>query len=316
MIDEGPAGLVLLAAVARRHYLMHQSKVEIAEELGVSRFKVARMIEAARERGLVRIEIVRQGTLDVDTSARLQEEFGLAHAVVVDTADAVDTDPGTVRQQLGRAAADLLSEIVVAGDVLGLPWSRSVHAAVGALTGLAHVDVVQLTGAIALPDFDSSAVDIVRRAARVAGGRAHVFYAPFVLDSEDSADALRRQPAVAGGLSRASEVTKALVGVGRWASGESTIHDLLSDKERRALAREGVVGELAGVFFDADGQPLRTALTPRLITLDADQLAAIPEVVAVVAGASKLEAVSAALRGGLVQGLVTDATLARALLPD
>lgn len=316
MIDEGPAGLVLLAAVARRHYLMHQSKVEIAEELGVSRFKVARMIEAARERGLVRIEIVRQGTLDVDTSARLQEEFRLAHAVVVDTADAVDTDPGTVRQQLGRAAADLLSEIVVAGDVLGLPWSRSVHAAVGALTGLAHVDVVQLTGAIALPDFDSSAVDIVRRAARVAGGRAHVFYAPFVLDSEDSADALRRQPAVAGGLSRASEVTKALVGVGRWASGESTIHDLLSDKERRALAREGVVGELAGVFFDADGQPLRTALTPRLITLDADQLAAIPEVVAVVAGASKLEAVSAALRGGLVQGLVTDATLARALLPD
>ena len=313
MIDEGPAGLVLLAAVARRHYLMHQSKVEIAEELGVSRFKVARMIEAARERGLVRIEIVRQGTLDVDTSARLQEEFRLAHAVVVDTAD---TDPGTVRQQLGRAAADLLSEIVVAGDVLGLPWSRSVHAAVGALTGLAHVDVVQLTGAIALPDFDSSAVDIVRRAARVAGGRAHVFYAPFVLDSEDSADALRRQPAVAGGLSRASEVTKALVGVGRWASGESTIHDLLSDKERRALAREGVVGELAGVFFDADGQPLRTALTPRLITLDADQLAAIPEVVAVVAGASKLEAVSAALRGGLVQGLVTDATLARALLPD
>ena len=114
--DDGPAELVMLAAVARRHYLQNQSKVEIADELGISRFKVARMLESARERGLVRIEIVRQGSLDVDLSARLQQRFDLAHAVVVDTADA---DPGAVRHQLGRAAADLLSEVLVDGDVLG-----------------------------------------------------------------------------------------------------------------------------------------------------------------------------------------------------
>ena len=98
MIDDGPAELVMLAAVARRHYLQNQSKVEIADELGISRFKVARMLESARERGLVRIEIVRQGSLDVDASARLQERFGLAHAVVVDTADA---DPAAVRAPAG-----------------------------------------------------------------------------------------------------------------------------------------------------------------------------------------------------------------------
>jgi len=72
VIDEGPAELVLQAAVARRHYLQNRSKVEIADELGISRFKVARLLEAARERGLVRIEIVRQGALDVDLSAQLQ----------------------------------------------------------------------------------------------------------------------------------------------------------------------------------------------------------------------------------------------------
>ena len=76
MDDDGPAELVMLAAVARRHYLQNQSKVEIADELGISRFKVARMLESARERGLVRIEIVRQGSLDVDLSARLQQRFG------------------------------------------------------------------------------------------------------------------------------------------------------------------------------------------------------------------------------------------------
>ena len=311
MIDDGPAELVMLAAVARRHYLQNQSKVEIADELGISRFKVARMLETARERGLVRIEIVRQGSLDVDASARLQERFGIAHAVVVDTADA---DPGAVRQQLGRAAADLLSEVLSDGDVLGLPWSRNVHAVVAALTSLPRVEVVQLTGAIALPDFDSSAVDIVRRAARLSGGRAHVFYAPFVLDTKASADALRRQQAVVDGLARASAVTKAVVGIGAWQSGESTIHDLLDDAEQRDLASRGVIGELAGIFFDQGGKSLRPKVAARLITIDPEILKAVPEVIAVVAGAAKAAAVRAALDGGLVHGLVVDATLADVLL--
>ncbi|MGO4343258.1 sugar-binding transcriptional regulator [Pedococcus sp. 2YAF34] len=311
VVDDGPAELVLLAAVARRHYLHQQSKVEIAEELGISRFKVARLLESARDRGLVRIEIVRQGSLDVDASARLQERFGLAHAVVVDTADA---DPVAVRQQLGKAAADLLSEVLTEDDVLGLPWSRNVHAMVGALTSLPRVEVVQLTGAIALPDFDSSAVDIVRRAARLGGGSARVFYAPFVLDSRASADALRRQPAVAEGLARASAVTKAVVGIGHWSPGGSTIHDLLDAHERAELAARGVVGELAGVFFDAHGKPLRAKVAGRLITIDAEALRAIPEVVAVASGAPKGPAVRAALEGRLVQGLVVDHELADALL--
>lgn len=311
MSDDGPAGLVLMAAVARRHYLQDRSKVEIAHELGISRFKVARLLDEARERGLVRIEIARHGTLDIDASARLQEEFGLAHAVVV---DATGADAEVVRQQLGRATADLLSEVLRKGDVLGLPWSRNVHAVVAGLSALPEVEVVQLTGAIELPDFESSAVDIVRRAARVSGGPARVFYAPFVLDSKAGADTIRRQPAVAHGLARASAVTTAVVGIGGWASGESTIHDLLSQDEQRTLAGRGVVGEVAGVFFDVNGKPLRPKVAARLITLSADDLAAIPEVIAVVSGTSKAPAVRAALKGGLVQGLVVDTTLAQALL--
>lgn len=307
----GPAELVLWADVARRYYVQGQSKVDIGDALGISRFKVARMLESARERGLVRIEIVRQGSLDVDASARLRDRFGLAHAVVIETND---TDALAIRHQLGTAAAGLLTEIVRDDDVLGLPWSRSVHATVSALTSLPPIEVVQLTGAIALPEMDSSAVDIVRRASRVAGGIARVFYAPFVMDSKASADSLRRQPAVAECLSRAAAVTKAVVGIGQWAAGESTIHDLLSPAEQQHLADHGVVGEMAGVFFDRSGKPLRPKVAARLITLGPDNFLRIPEVIAVVSGAAKATAVRAALQGRLVQALVIDAPLADALL--
>ncbi|MCW2703257.1 MAG: transcriptional regulator, DeoR family, partial [Blastococcus sp.] len=51
MVDQvaGPAQVVLTASIARRYYLDGRSKVEIAEEFGLSRFKVARLLDAARD---------------------------------------------------------------------------------------------------------------------------------------------------------------------------------------------------------------------------------------------------------------------------
>ena len=115
--DGGPAQLVLTASVARRYYVDGRSKVDIAEEFQLSRFKVARLIESARTSGLVRIEIGYAGAIDVGLSSRLQEAFGLRHALVIDSPEG---HPATLRKELGRAAADLLSEIVTGEDVLGL----------------------------------------------------------------------------------------------------------------------------------------------------------------------------------------------------
>ncbi len=53
----GPDELVRISHVARRHYLDGKTKIEIADELGVSRFKIARMLEDALAQGLVKITI-------------------------------------------------------------------------------------------------------------------------------------------------------------------------------------------------------------------------------------------------------------------
>ena len=81
-ITEGPAALVLTATAARRYYLDGASKSDIAAELGVSRFKVARLLDRARATGLVRIELDARGDLDLDLSVRLKASYGLRHCVV------------------------------------------------------------------------------------------------------------------------------------------------------------------------------------------------------------------------------------------
>jgi DNA-binding transcriptional regulator LsrR (DeoR family) len=307
----GPAQLILLASVARRYYLDGRSKIEIAEEFGLSRFKVARLIDTARETGLVHIEIRHEGVIDVDLSARLRDRFELAHAVVV---QAPDDDPAAVRRHLGRAAAELLGEVLTPHDVLGLAWARSVGAMASVLPRLPGVPVVQLTGALSQHDGDHSSIDIVRDVARAAGGPAYVFYAPFVVRDAATARALRQQPEVARAFNQLPRVTKAVGGVGFWARGESTLYDAVEDRERQALQRLGVCAELSGIFLTADGAPIDTQLSQRMIGIDAQQMRAIPEVIGIAYGMAKLPALRAALRSGLLGGVVTHVALADALL--
>jgi DNA-binding transcriptional regulator LsrR (DeoR family) len=302
---------VLTASVARRYYLDGRSKVEIAEEFSLSRFKVARLLDDARASGLVRIEIGHPGTIDVELSSRLMSCFGLAHCVVTDTPE---DDPASLREHLGAAAAELLTEVVTTDDVLGLSWARSVSAMATALRGLATVPVVQLTGALARPGVDDSSIELVREVARVSGGPAYFFYAPMAVPDAATARALRGQPEVARAFSRIGSVTIALAGVGAWAPEQSTLYDATPEPERAELARQGVCAEISGVLVDRDGAPVRSALTDRMIGITAAQMRAVREVIAIVYGLPKVDAVLAAVRGGMVNSLVTHSTLATALI--
>ena len=307
----GPARLVLLASIARRYYLDGRSKVEIAEEFGVSRFKVARLIDEALEHRIVHIEIRHVDGINFDLSERLQEKFQLQHAIVVDTPR---DDPADLRKHLGRAAAELLAEVITPEDVLGLAWARSVSAMASALPRLPGVPVVQLTGALSFQAGDVSSIDLVRDVARASGGPAYVFYAPFTVRDAATARALREQPEVARAFSQLPRVTKAVAGVGFWGPGESTLYDAADEHDRTALRRLGVCADISGVFLSADGQPVKADLTERMIGIDAEQMRAIPEVIVIAFGMAKVPAMRAVLRSGLIDGVVTHTALAQALL--
>ena len=308
----GPASLVLTATVARRYYFDGASKSEIAADLSISRFKVARILEQARASGLVRIELDYQGEINLDLSSRLSSAYGLRHCVVIESAE---DDLVLLRRNVGRAAAELLSEIVTADDVLGVA-GRSLMAMRSALDRVAACPVVQLTGALSRPDAEDSAVELVRDVARISGGPASFFYAPMIVPDAATAQALKTQPEVARAYSRFPDVTKALVGLGAWEKGQSTVADALSDGERREHYLAGVRAETCGLQFGADGDPVVTPLTERLIGIDAARLCAVPDVIAIVYGTAKAGAVRAAVRGGYVNSLVTHTAIARALLDD
>src|SRR6266571_5953184 len=243
------------------YYLDDRSKTEIADELSISRFRVARLLDSARRSGLVRIEIEAPGKVNTDLSAQLQAAFGLAHAIVVDISD---DDPVVLRRHLGEAAADVLREIVKADDVLGLAWARSLSGIGLALDGFVPCPVVQLTGALSRPDA-IDVLELVRRVARVGGGSAHVYYAPLVAADAATARILRRQPDVMSVAALLPAVTVAVVGIGAWAEGLSTVFDAVEPDTRERVRRAGVVGEISGVLIDRNGREVITPLSRRII---------------------------------------------------
>jgi DNA-binding transcriptional regulator LsrR (DeoR family) len=308
-----PSEVVLAARAARQYYLEGASKVDIADRLGISRFRVARLLEAARESGMVRIEIgLPGGTLDAGLSAELCSVFGLTHAFVFNLPD---DDVPALRQRLGEAAGQALMDIITPDDILGMAWARSLSGLTAALTRFPPCPIVQLTGAVPQPD-GSDLLDLVRGVARVGGGRAHVFYAPMIVADTETAAVIRRQPDVADALALVPSVTVAMLSIGAWAAGLSSIYDSITPGERDAMADLGVHTDMGGAFFDKGGTPVRTPLDARMIVTPGPVLASIPTVLAVAYGAAKSSAVLAVLQGKIVNGLVTHTSLARALLDE
>ena len=300
----------LLVAVARRFYLEDRSKVDIASELGISRFKVARMLELARERNIVTIQLHDAGSEIPELSAELAAALGLQRAVVVESHGSADA----VRRQIGQAAAEHLQRTLRNGDSLGIGWGRTITAMTESLTSLPRVSVTQLTGTVG-NDLSQSPVEMVRKVADSSGGSAHAVFTPMVVADARTADSLRRQPEVSEVLSRLEHLSTAVLSLGSWAPPpESQLRDTLSAKDRRELEEQGVVAEVGATFIDDAGTEVAKGFSARCIGITSDQLRRVGRVVLVASGEHKARAALAASKTGFVAEMVTDRALAEAIL--
>ncbi|MEB3368590.1 sugar-binding transcriptional regulator [Saccharopolyspora mangrovi] len=301
------------ASIAHRFFVAGHSKLEIAEEFGISRFKVARILTSAQENGLVKISFELPFPVDVEQSERLRTAYGLRRALVLNRAQSKAERP-ELRRRVGVLAAQLLSEITVPGDVIGLSWARSVNAMAEAIRSLPKCPIVQLCGVQAGMDMRDRSVETVGRVAAVSGGESYPIYGPLVLPDRRTTEILRNQPGIAETFEQYQHLTKAVVSIGAWQENESTVYDALSPDERESIRERGATAEIAARLFDADGNALSTGLAHHVLAIPHEQLRAVPEVIAVGYTTPKARAIDAVLRSGIVTSLITDAEVADILL--
>ena len=156
--------------------------------------------------------------------------------------------------------------------------------------------------------------ELVRELAGRLGATYRYLHAPALMRSELARVSLLAERAIAEVLQRAETADLAMVGIGTVGTGSSNaiIEGLgLSATDRKAFLAARPVGDTCCRFFDAEGKPIFGAVHDRVLAIGLEHLRRIPTVIGVV---EKMPGVLGALRGGLVDGLVTDAALALALL--
>ena len=91
-----------LVDVARLYYEHDFSQQDIAKKLGISRPSVSRMLQKAREMGIIRIKIFDPEQRGSHQEKALQNIYGLKKVILVPNEDATDL---VIKQRLGFVAA-------------------------------------------------------------------------------------------------------------------------------------------------------------------------------------------------------------------
>jgi lsr operon transcriptional repressor len=306
----------LLLRVAWFYYKDELTQDEIARRLSVSRASVGRMLERARRVGLVSINLNADHLNAFEVSNQLRRTFNLAEALVVPDHDKEPADHHLLNARLGLGGAQFMSTHLRPGGSLGVGWGETVSRVIASTNfgAVGPVHLVTLTGGVDgyLQTILSSKGDGV---AEPEATTATIIPTPIVASTSKLAAALKAEPAIQHVLSQASGVDQAIVGVGT-PTADATIVQMgyLAAEDVRVLRDRGVVGDILGQFFDADGSVVSLEIHRRRIGVELSDLASIPKVVGVAGGLHKTEAILGALHGGFLNVLVTNELVALRLL--
>ncbi|MGV8972405.1 MAG: sugar-binding transcriptional regulator [Rhodoglobus sp.] len=291
----------LIATLARQYYFEDRSKSELANAFGISRFKIARLLEQGREEGIVTIEINDGDEYRPTLSAELAHHLKLVECVVVRAGDTEEEN----RRLLARAAAAHITGQVHEGDVLGFSWGRTLVSIGAQLEELPPSTILQLTGTVG-NDFAQSPVEVIRRIAGRSNVETMAIFSPLFATSEDAARSLRSDPAIQQAMALYEKLALAVLSIGSWDPPISQLFDMLSPADHDELAREGAKAEMAGIFLRQDGSLIEATVAKRRISVSVPELLATPRVLAVAGSAEKVGAIAAVARSGLVTSLITD----------
>jgi DNA-binding transcriptional regulator LsrR (DeoR family) len=306
-----PLQRIQATTVARRYFVERHTKIQIAEDLGISRFKVARLIDEAVEAGLVRFQIDETGEIDAQLSDLLRRKYALRNALIL---AGPDLPCSALFEPLGRIAASLLEEILTDGCVLGVAWGRTLAATAKAISRLPKISVVQVAGGLTTLEFPQNSADLVSRLAAAGDGTAYPIFLPMWVEDASLVKRLRTEPSVAQVLELYDRIDVLVSGIGSWNPPVSCLHDAFSKAWKRQVLAAGVRADLCATLIDDAGGVVPSPLDKVGLALNAKQIRRIPERVAIAGGLEKASAILAALKGNWITTLVTDAGVARRLL--
>lgn len=301
----------LLAEVARLYYEQDMTQEAIAKRLYISRSGISRLIKQAREKGVVEITIHypydRMRTLEYEFFNR----FHIDEIRIVDTGDRPSPADFTA---VAKLAASYINSLLNENSILGVTWGKSITGAIHELRPtryLPKMHVTQMTGSIDSGNPITDGPDLVRFIAETYGCKYHYLMVPFSVENELVRDSLVKRPSVIETLTMAESATVLCTGI------VSNKHwgKYMKEEELQELNAAGAIGYVAGYYFDIQGNIIDLPnFYNRIICASKNIFTKVKYRIAVIADIGKALAVLGALRGGLINSLITSSKVAAQII--
>ncbi|MBX3002729.1 MAG: sugar-binding transcriptional regulator [Anaerolineales bacterium] len=309
--------MALLAQIAELYYMQNMSQAEIAHRFGFSRSKVSRLITESRETGLVQIRINHPVRRDSILEERLAKTFGLHSAHVLQTS--LYTESQSLRT-LGRLGAYYLSEHLAPNSTLGISWGTAIFEVAQALRkrNYPELRIVQIIGSIGYGDPAVDGPELARNIAAVFSGKYFTLNAPVIVQDQHARDTLLNERHIQEVLALGLRADYYLVGIGSTTPGYSALvraGSLPAAEMDAIIQATGAVGDICARVYDQNGNFSGFDFNQRVVGISLQELRdAKGTVVGIAGGEAKAPAILGALRGRLIDVLITDDKAAEKVL--
>lgn len=295
------------------YYVAGNTQDEIARKLGVSRQSAQRLVSLAVSEKLVKVRLDHPIANCMELAHRLTQKFSLVTCEVAPT----DPDAPTSLTGVAQLAASEIERILKSDHpkIMALGTGRALRACVEQLPKMdcPQHRIVSLLGNM-MSDGAATPYNVVIRMADRVNARHYPMPLPVFARSIEEKQLLQRQEAVHNILELARQADVTYVGIGNIGDQAPLMIDgFVSREEMRALLKAGGVGEITSWVFDREGRLIDGLTNDRVASANL-QISPSKPVIAIAVGTLKAEAIMAALRGKLINGLITDEATAELLL--
>jgi len=295
------------------YFIAGHTQDEIARMLQVSRASAQRLVSLCLAERLITFRLEHPIAACMELASKLRERFDLVHCEVVpsDSASPHST-AGIAERSASLLDTTLRPETPV---IVALGTGRAVRAAVERVTPIDRPShqIVSLVGNISA-DGSASFFDTVGRLADRTGARHYPMPLPFLMSTEDERNRMVRIEPIAKVKAMAAKADLRLIGIGQMdQKAQVHVDGFVTREELFEMMRLGAVGEVTGWAYDAKGRLIKGGTNKRLTSVPPEVPAKTTTIAAAI-GKAKVPAITAALVGRLINGLITDESTARSIL--
>ncbi|MEM6464273.1 MAG: sugar-binding transcriptional regulator [Pseudomonadota bacterium] len=311
--DNDPSRLDDAARAGWLYYVVGDTQDEIARKLGVSRQSAQRLVSLAVSEQLIKFRLDHPIARCMELSGSLREVFGLRMCEIV------PSDPAAPFSIAGIAQAGatemekyLRSE---QPQVMAFGTGRALRACVEQLRPMEcpHHTAISLLGNMML-DGSATAYNVIIRFAERVKCRHFPMPLPPLARTAQERELFQRQEPVRNILDIATKADVTFVGIGEIGEAAPMLVDgFITHDEMRALTAAGAVGEITSWVFDEKGDLLQGLTNERVTGAPLHQDPAHLRC-GIAAGRAKVQAMRAAMKGRLINGLITNEATAEQLL--